>query len=559
MGKETRINRVFSAIFAFPIHAILLSVYPILFVYSRNLMNIPFRDILRFLLISVSIITFLLLCFRVVSKDWAKAGLLSSLIAGLFYSFGHVANAVEYWLHHRDINFTVSLLAWTWLVVFLSLSFVIIRKQNNVKTTQFLNLLSLLLLSFTLFAIFTAGDLFNDLNQEEINTLAQLRGETEAESTVKQIPFSEIPDIYYIILDGYLRSDYLEEYFGHDNSPFLSELEQRGFYIVASSRSNYLNTNYSLNSSLNMMYFHDYPKRIFNKTKYNLYTNYLHDFLQEYGYKTVVFDSGTGDTNEQEFDIFISMETTTTDDDHGINKFEQFFLRTTLGLLLYNNRSLENVTGQPTDLIRSTVNQELSLRRERIRHALDHLPDYSNQDGNFFLFSHIYLPHIPFLYGSDGEELSYHGNQNLYWYEVPQENYEEYYNYQIEYLNRAILITVDQILSDSNKPVVIILQADHGDEKYLDRDAPTKQGIEMRSAILNAVYFSDDVYIDLYPTMTPVNTFRIVLNHWFGTQYPLLPDKVFFHEDSLSTQINEKPEFIDSCEQYNICLPPPPY
>ena len=557
MGKEIRINRIFSAIYTFPFHAILLSVYPILFVYSRNLMNIPFRDILRFLLISVIFITFLLICFRVVLRDWAKAGLLSSLIAGLFYSFGHVANVVENWLHHRDINFTVSLLAWTWLAVFLSLSLVIVRTQNNGNTTQFLNLLSLLLLSYTLFAILTTDVMNNDLDQEEINTLAQLRGEIEAESTLKQIPFSEMPDIYYIILDGYLRSDYLEEYFGHDNSPFLTELEQRGFYIVASSRSNYLNTNYSLNSSLNLMYFHDYPKKIFNKTKYNLYTNYMHDFLQKNGYKTVVFDSGTGDTNEQETDIFISMETTPTDDDHSINKFEQFFLRTTLVLLLYNNRSLENAPDQPTDLIKSSVNQELSLRRERIRHALDHLPDYADQDGQFFLFSHIYLPHIPFLYGPDGAELTYHGYQNLYWYEVPQENYEEYYIYQIEYLNRALLITIDQILSDSNKPVVIILQADHGDEKYLDRNAPTKQGIEVRSAILNAVYFSDDVYHDLYPTMTPVNTFRIVLNHWFGTQYPLLPDKVFFHEDPLSVQINEKPEFIECCEQYNICLPPP--
>ena len=249
MGKEIRINRIFSAIYTFPFHAILLSVYPILFVYSRNLMNIPFRDILRFLLISVIFITFLLICFRVVLRDWAKAGLLSSLIAGLFYSFGHVANVVENWLHHRDINFTVSLLAWTWLAVFLSLSLVIVRTQNNGNTTQFLNLLSLLLLSYTLFAILTTDVMNNDLDQEEINTLAQLRGEIEAESTLKQIPFSEMPDIYYIILDGYLRSDYLEEYFGHDNSPFLTELEQRGFYIVASSRSNYLNTYYSLNTS----------------------------------------------------------------------------------------------------------------------------------------------------------------------------------------------------------------------------------------------------------------------------------------------------------------------
>ncbi|MCJ7718247.1 MAG: hypothetical protein MUO54_17240, partial [Anaerolineales bacterium] len=502
--------------------------------------------------------TFLLISFRIVLKDWAKAGILSSLIAGLLYSFGHVANALENWLYSRNIVCNISLLAWVWLFIFLILSFLVIRKHRSEKATQLLNLISGCLLGFTLFAIISIGDINDELSQDELNTLGQLRGDPTATNSKSQKTSSEFPDIYYIILDGYVRSDYLEEFFGYDNSPFLKELDERGFYNVSSSRSNYLNTNYSLNTSLNLLNFHDFPKKIFNKSKYNLHTNYLHDFLQNKGYQTVVFDSGTGATNDQITDIYISTEKATPDNSKGINKFELFFLRTTLGLLLFNNQALENAPDQPTDLIRSTVNQELSRRRERIRHALDHLPDYATQDGHYFLFSHIYLPHIPFLYGPDGEELIYHGNQNLYWYDVPQENYEEYYNYQIDYLNKAILSTVDQILSESGRPVVIVLQADHGDEIYLDRDAPTTQGIEVRSAILNAVYFSDGVYDSLYPTMTPVNTFRVVLNHWFGTQYPLLPDKVFFHEDTLSTQINEKPAFIDCCQHFNICLPPPP-
>jgi hypothetical protein len=115
------------------------------------------------------------------------------------------------------------------------------------------------------------------------------------------------------------------------------------------------------------------------------------------------------------------------------------------------------------------------------------------------------------------------------------------------------------ILTNSNKPVVIVLQSDHGDEKFLDWDAPTSQGVSVRSAILNAIYYSDQVYDEFYPTMTPVNTFRVVFNHWFGTQYPLLFDKVFFHEHPISTRINEKPKFLDGCIHFNICLPSPPY
>ena len=96
----------------------------------------------------------------------------------------------------------------------------------------------------------------------------------------------------------------------------------------------------------------------------------------------------------------------------------------------------------------------------------------------------------------EGEELTYHEDLNLYWYEVDPENYIEYYNYQIDYLNRKLLNTIDQILVNSKRPLVIIIQSDHGDERYLDRDAPTKKGINVRSGILNAIYYSDqDSYL----------------------------------------------------------------
>jgi hypothetical protein len=307
---------------------------------------------------------------------------------------------------------------------------------------------------------------------------------------------------------------------------------------------------------LNLTYFHDFPKDIFNKAKYNLYTNYVNEFLHKQGYQIVVFDSGSDDTNKQDADIFLT-PIKVPEEENTINKFEQFFLRTTMGLLLFNDRSQDIYGQEPPDIVRSTVNQELTKRRVLISFALTHLPDFASKDGQFYLFSHIYSPHIPFLYGPNGEELRYHENLNLYWYDVEPENYVEYYNYQIDYLNNAVLNTIDSILSSTKKPVVIILQSDHGEEKYLDRDSPTSLGVRVRSSILNAIYFSDQAYEELYPTMTPVNTFRVVFNHWFGTQYLLLSDQVYFHEHSLNTRINEKPDFIDSCVQFNICLPEP--
>src|SRR5687768_3708765 len=61
-------------------------------------------------------------------------------------------------------------------------------------------------------------------------------------------------DIYYIVLDGYARSDILEEMFAFDNSEFIRNLQDTGFFVPDSSRSNYPATPLSIASTLNMDY-----------------------------------------------------------------------------------------------------------------------------------------------------------------------------------------------------------------------------------------------------------------------------------------------------------------
>jgi hypothetical protein len=46
--------------------------------------------------------------------------------------------------------------------------------------------------------------------------------------------------------------------------------------------------------------------------------------------------------------------------------------------------------------------------------------------------------------------------------------------------------------------------------------------------ILNAYYFPDKQYQGLHDRITPVNSFRVVLNTFFGAQIPLLEDRSFF-------------------------------
>jgi hypothetical protein len=47
--------------------------------------------------------------------------------------------------------------------------------------------------------------------------------------------------------------------------------------------------------------------------------------------------------------------------------------------------------------------------------------------------------------------------------------------------------------------------------------------------ILNAYFFPGKQAKDLlYPTISPVNTFRVVLNSYFGERLPLLDDKSYY-------------------------------
>jgi len=63
--------------------------------------------------------------------------------------------------------------------------------------------------------------------------------------------------------------------------------------------------------------------------------------------------------------------------------------------------------------------------------------------------------------------------------------------------------------------------------------------VRERMPILNAYYFSDGDYSDLYEDISPVNTFRLILNQYLGTELALLPDKHYF------TILNQPYKFID--------------
>jgi len=87
---------------------------------------------------------------------------------------------------------------------------------------------------------------------------------------------------------------------------------------------------------------------------------------------------------------------------------------------------------------------------------------------------------------------------------------------------------VKGIISKSSEPPIIVLQSDHGPASTLDWNNPNNTSYHERSAILNAYYFPEGGDKKLYQTISPVNSFRQLLNNYFDKNYKMLDDRTYF-------------------------------
>jgi hypothetical protein len=135
-------------------------------------------------------------------------------------------------------------------------------------------------------------------------------------------------------------------------------------------------------------------------------------------------------------------------------------------------------------------------------------PDY---DKHYFIYAHLLLPHYPYFFDHNGKLMSTQ-------YANDAENKMKYLE-QLRYTNKIIRDCIENILNHSQSKPIIIIQGDHG-FRYLKHKDQRAESF----TILNAYYFPDHNYYSLYDSMSPVNSFRIVFNKYFNSNFPLLRD-----------------------------------
>ena len=484
------------------IHPFLFAISPVLFLFAYNIYEVPAGDLLLPIVVVVTGTLILFFSLRLITKSYVKTGIITSFFLILFFSYGHIRDLI-YSLQRFDAynpgdqTLVSLLLASLWVVLFIAGAFLVIKSRSNFQGfTKFLNATAVTLVIISLI----------NISIYEIKTIDLGQGKINEESSLSSS--ENLPDIYYIILDEYARADILKEIYNYDNSEFIDYLTDKGFYVASRSRCNYpQSTVPSLSSSLSMEYVIasvSWAERI-----EMIQNSKVSQFLKSRGYRYIYISTGYYEK--------------------GMSKYAEVYGSepVAFGIRMGNLASY---------LIRSTALAPFgayfvgSNIRTQLLYAFDKLADMPNIEGPTFVFAHVNCPHPPFVFDHNGKPTTSVSKGLLVWLRSYQEGYVD----QLIFVNKKVKALVDEILSKSDVAPIIILQSDSGPASSGQVVVPeaelTKVQLDERVNILNAYFLPENGNRLLYESISPVNTFRIVFNLYFDTNYDLLEDKSYFSQ-----------------------------
>jgi len=472
------------------VHPLLFAAYPILFLYAHNIREMSAGQIAMPLAASILSTIALWGILSLILRSAVKAGLAATIFLSLFFSYGHFYDLLEkqgaFVPKHGHLLPTM-LLAFGYCVYFIK-----IARRDFKVATKALNAMAIALIAINLFnigAYHATAALSSPMHPSGPERLAN--------ASMDRGRLGAMPDIYLIILDEYAHPDTMREYYNYDNSPFLHSLERKGFFIAYNSKTRTGCTQWSIASLLNMEYVNDSePIDVAVRRNAN---NEVVKFLRAKGYRYICFTSPVIFGNEHiDADLCYDF----WGNEGGIApriEFHRLLLKMTMLKPFYN---------------RIFGSQYEEYYRNIVINTLETLKKMPDIEGPKFVFAYFMCPHEPFVFGPGGESIG----------PMDFSNYRDkrFYLGQYIFISREIEKVVDEILRKSAAEPIIIIQSDHGLR-------PHHPGIEVGEdewrKIFNAYYLPGDGKGLLYDSISPVNSFRLIFNHYFGADYILLEDE----------------------------------
>ena len=497
----------------------LIALYPILYFYSNNVFVFGLIDFLLTVLVALALVTAVILILRLAMRVSAEpAALIAAIGSTAFLTYGYIESALG---EHGDARvllpiatvLTIALCLWVWK-----------RRTFALSVGRILNPASVVLI---LMPIVTNGDSLAARFGGQVSAAHS----TPADSAPSLLPdlekatlhpaFAEPntpPDIYYIILDAYTRADVMQSHDNFDNSAFLDALASRGFYVPSAAVSNYPVTFLSLASSLNFHYLGELGVSSGSGIPPIIQAHAIGSALKAIGYRYVHLNSGFWFTNNvPTADMVVEFTP------EGPIIVEP---RTNTGLsaLLFRQRATRN-------FVRELLNQTTMLRPllpplpitpeapyewsvpQRTLATFEYLQTVPQMPEPTFTIAHVLKPHGPFVFDQFGNT-----TYPLFWKDDHDPSVPSAYYGQVLYINKLVLQLIDKIIASSETPPIVIITADHAFPSHTE-------GLD-KHKILAAYHLPHGGNNLLYPSISSVNTFRIVLDYYFGLDLGLLDDNI---------------------------------
>ena len=470
---------------------LVVAAFPCIFLYAQNCEEASAASMVPFLL--VYCVTGLLMTgvLAIFFRNVSRAAFLADLGLLVVINFCLVAEQVKKVLPFLWDRYLLLI----FVVVLLGLFLLLLKKKPDMRTACILVIIafgSMILMN----VIFAVPTLIRVHQQQD--GLDHGPGPRREEIKVE---FGENkPNVYYFIFDEYGGYENLLYYYEYDNSPFLEELEARGFSVARESRNTEaVETVTIVPNLLNL----DYVVKLHDPAKVKegrMEKTMIDRMFQENGYQVQLVNH-TDYLKDKDARILTKEQT-----------------RRTISEILLKN-SLFNKMPRVRKLLDEVFALDYSSNYRRcLDNALEAgLKSWETaQDGPTLTVGYIQCPHSPTMVGPNGEELPFSSGWN--WLD------HSLYLGQLEFMNKYILELVDTI--QKNDPeAMIILQSDHGNRypihmwqmKVLEQYDPYVEEPYMKN-ILNCVYYQGESFP--IEGETGINTLRLMFREVLDADLP---------------------------------------
>jgi hypothetical protein len=471
--------------------AVLFAVFPLLSLFTENQSELELSVLWWPLALCIAAALALFGIFWLITRDPAKAGAAASLIVVAFFYFALFADQLS------GLGLADGWLLAIWLALLVAGLVAVLRTRRDLG--------NLMLIFGVGAAVLTvprvASIVIYQSNHPSLSASDPRLWPTALEKPTAASG-SRLPDIYVIVPDDYARPDVLKRYFHYDDSGFIGELRKRGFVLSDQVRSPYADSESNIAAALNMDYLSAFPHVLgassqdVRPVKRVMEDSRASRMLTALGYQYVHLD--TDDVTFAGGNPDISM--LGPPDGFANLWMEKSVLRDVGGALGFNQ----------------------AARNARFRDSIDsifsRLASVPPETKPRFVVFHTLLPHDPYIYGAQGQAVTFPGQTDE---DLASASGRAYYRRQLESLHRRILESVDQIFAHAKTPPVVVIQSDEG---FQANSEPWGEAAmqDIRVKGLSAFYLPGRRNAGVPEPPNTVNSLRFVFNQYLGTHYPML-------------------------------------